>query len=185
MKSIKKNSLVAPLIVEQEEDLLQNNNTSYPSYTSQSSQPSSSNLNKNNFNSQPSSSNLNNKKRMPSQAYRQSARNSQKLILELNLKKLNDLDIENNNNDNNNVNNKNEISLNSLTFIEKLNRIGWKTILCTLFFLSFSIGVLIGALISIHKLPKQGFYLFLAIGLLVLFPAIYAAYQVIGKFFGW
>lgn len=164
-----KTSLVAPLILEnEEEDLLNNQN-----------KDKNERLSINNT-----------KKRMPSQAYKQSARNSQKLTLELNKINLNNNENKSNNkieyqtgNLQTTTNNNNTTT--TTVIIEKLNKIGWKTILCTLFLIIFSIGVLIGTLVSVHKLPKQGFYLFLVIGLLVLFPACYAGYQVIGKLFGW
>ena len=163
----KKSSLVAPLILETEDLLASERNTI-------ENNPLRSSI------TSPSSS----KKRMPSQAYKQSARNSKRQVIELNQinNQKNSLDPLNSSQI---PNSKKELSFNSLLFTEKLNKIGWKTIICSVFLISFSFGILIGTLVSIEKLPKQGFYLFLVIGLIVLFPAIYAAYQIIGKLFGW
>lgn len=110
------------------------------------------------------------KHKRPSQAYLQSAKSNSHLTKELR-KQTSEFVY--------------PVIITNESFMARIKRIGWKTILITFFLLAFSLGILIGTFASINKLPKQGFYLFLVVGLVVFIPACYAVYTVLGKFFEW
>jgi hypothetical protein len=117
-----------------------------------------------------------NKKRVPSQAYMQSAKSNNRLTRELNKKSLQSFE----------YHYPVIITRHSQkSILAGLERVGWKTLVAAIFLVAFSFGILIGTFASINSLPRQGFYLFLMIGFIVFVPACYAVYTVLGKFYQW
>jgi hypothetical protein len=153
----KKNSLVVPLIVEPTEEGDEHRQSS-PTYHD-----------RNSFSSK-------GKKRTPSQAYMQSVKSNQRLSIEIKKKTMEPLEYQH------------DIVVSddiSKTFTAGLRRVGWKNFVAALFLVIFSLGILIGTFASMSSLPREGFYLFLIIGLVVFVPACYAVYSVLGKFYQW
>lgn len=115
-------------------------------------------------------------KRAPSQAYMKSAKSNRRLTNEMSKKNLQFFEyyypVR--------MTKRSERSL-----LASLERVGGKTIFAAIFLVSFSLGILIGTFASIDSLPRQGFYLFLVIGLIVFVPACYSVYTVLGKFYQW
>jgi hypothetical protein len=73
----------------------------------------------------------------------------------------------------------------SVTFYQKIRRIGKKTTCMALCLLSFGIGMLITSFVFASRVSNDGFYLFLLIGICAIIPGSYASYHVVGRFFGW
>jgi hypothetical protein len=73
----------------------------------------------------------------------------------------------------------------SVTFSQKIRRIGKKTTCMAFCLLSFGIGMLITSFVFASRVSDGGFYLFLLIGICAIIPGSYASYHVVGRFFGW
>lgn len=117
-----------------------------------------------------------NKRRTPSQAYLQSAKSNNRLTRELRKKSMQSFE----------YHYPVIITRHSKrSIVASLERVGWKTLAAAIFLVAFSFGILIGTFVSINSLPRQGFYLFLVIGLIVFVPACYSVYTVLGKFYQW
>lgn len=73
----------------------------------------------------------------------------------------------------------------SITFYQKIKRIGKKTTCMAVCLLSFGIAMLITSFVFASRVSNDGFYLFLLIGICAIIPGSYASYHVIGRFFEW
>ena len=73
----------------------------------------------------------------------------------------------------------------SVTFYQKIRRIGKKTTCMALCLLGFGIGMLITSFVFASRVGNDGFYLFLLIGICAIIPGSYASYHVLGRFMGW
>lgn len=73
----------------------------------------------------------------------------------------------------------------SITFYQKIRRIGKKTTCMALCLLSFGIAMLITSFVFASRVSNDGFYLFLLIGICAIIPGSYASYHVLGRFFEW
>lgn len=73
----------------------------------------------------------------------------------------------------------------SVTFYQKIRRIGKKTTCMALCLLSFGTAMLITSFVFASRVGNDGFYLFLLIGICAIIPGAYASYHVLGRFFGW
>lgn len=73
----------------------------------------------------------------------------------------------------------------SVTFFQKIRRIGKKTTCMALCLLGFGIGMLVTSFVFASRVSNDGFYLFLLIGICAIIPGSYASYHVVGRFMGW
>jgi hypothetical protein len=73
----------------------------------------------------------------------------------------------------------------SVSFYQKIKRIGKKTTCMALCLLGFGIAMIITSFVFASRVSNDGFYLFLLIGVCAIIPGSYASYNVVGRFMGW
>lgn len=76
----------------------------------------------------------------------------------------------------------------TVTPIQKLRKIGKKTVCMAICLLSFGFGMIVSALLLLFHKSRDGgreFVLFFLIGLCAIIPGTYASYNILGKYMGW
>jgi hypothetical protein len=76
----------------------------------------------------------------------------------------------------------------TITPIQKLRKIGKKTVCMAICLMSFGFGMVVSALFLLFHKSRDGgreFVLFFLIGLCAIIPGTYASYNVLGKYLGW